>query len=106
MKLAVSFNMENDTLAADFDTTLFFKMYDIEDGDILCSEIMSTMGKIGYEDLTQLLILLQADAVLCGEISDEACESLDEESISFYSGLQGNADEVVERFINGLFHFE
>ena len=106
MKLAVSFEMENDMIFHDLDNTLFFKMYDIEDGDVICSEIMSTMGKIGAEDITQLLILLKADAVLCGEISEQAAEALDEEGISFYSGFQGNADEVVNDFINGFFRFE
>ncbi len=106
MKLAVSFDMDSDNIAPDFDSTMFFKMYDIEDGDILCSEVMSTMGKIGYEDLTQLLILMKADALLCGDISDEACEALNDEGISFYSGFEGNADEIAEGFVRGLFRFE
>ncbi len=106
MKLAVSFDMDSDDIAPAFDSTMFFKMYDIDDGDVICSEIMSTMGKFGAENLSELLILLKADAVLCGEISDEAAVALDDEGISFYSGFSGNSDETVEAFINGVFHFE
>ena len=72
MKLAVSFDMDSDNIARNFDGTLFFKMYDIDDGEVICSEIMSTMGKFGAENLSEMLILLKADALLCGEISEEA----------------------------------
>ena len=106
MKLAVSFDMDSDDISPSFDSTMFFKMYDIDEGDVICSEIMSAMGKFGAENLSELLILLIADAVLCGEISDEAAEMLDDEGISFYSGFNGNSDETVEAFINGVFHFE
>lgn len=106
MKLAVSFDMDSENIAPEFDSTMFFKMYDIEDGEILCSEVLSTMGKIGHEDLTQLLILMKADAMLCGNISEEACNALDDEGILFYSGFKGNADETAEDFINGLYRFE
>lgn len=106
MKLTVSFDMDSDNIAPDFDSTMFFKMYDIDEGDVICSEIMSTMGKFGAENLSELLILLKADAVLCGDISDDAAQMLDEEGISFYSGFSGDSDETVEAFINGVFHFE
>ena len=106
MKLAVSFDMDSDNIAPDFGSTMFFKMYDIDEGDVICSEIMSTMGKFGAENLSELLILLKADAVLCGDISDDAAQMLDEEGISFYSGFSGDSDETVEAFINGVFHFE
>jgi len=106
MKLAVSFDMDSENIAPDFDVTLFFKMYDIDEGEVICSEIMSTMGKVGAEDLSQMLILLKADALLCGDISEEAEAALDDEGILFYSGFEGNADDVVDGFINGVYHFE
>ena len=106
MKLAVSFDMDSENIARDFDGTLFFKMYDVDEGEIICSEIMSTMGKFGAENLSEMLILLKADALLCGEISEESDAALDDEGISFYSGFDGNADDVVQGFISGIYHFE
>ena len=81
MKLAVSFDMDSDNIARDFDGTLFFKMYDIDDGEVI-------------------------DALLCGEISQEAEKTLGDEGISFYSGFDGNADDIVQGFISGIYHFE
>lgn len=105
MKLAVCYDKDTDNISPDFENTNCFKVYDVDDGEITCSELVGTMGKKGSQDLTDFLLFLEVDALLCCDISEESCSMLDDESISFYSGFYGNADDIADGFIGGMFYF-
>ena len=104
MKLAVAYNKENGRIADNFNTTQYFMLYDIVDGEVLCSELVGTM-KYEEIDLVGMLTMLEADALLCGGINEESIHELNSEGLVFYSGFEGDAEEVTEHFINGRFTF-
>ena len=62
------------------------------------------MGKCCAENLSEMLLLLKADALLCNEISPEY--ALEDKGISFYSGFERNTNNVVQGFISGIYPFE
>ena len=63
MKIAVTY--DNGNIFQHFGKTENFKIYTVEDGQILSSEVIGT-GGIGHEALAGLLADLGADTVICG----------------------------------------
>ena len=49
--------------------------------------------------------MMEADCVLCDNITPYSIELLKEEGILLYSGLDGEADGIVYAFINGYLIF-
>ena len=104
MKLALTYDPDNDRVYREFETTKVMKVYDTEDGEILNSELVGTMAET-VDDIISLIMLLDADCVLCGDLKKETREMLDDEGILYYSGFDEPADEAVESFINGYVVF-
>ncbi len=98
MKIAATF--ENGQIFQHFGRTEQFKVYDVEDGRILSSEVVGTGGE-GHGALAGVLRSLGVDVLLCGGIGAGAQNALKESGIQFYGGVQGNADRAVESFIAG-----
>ena len=77
-----------------------FKIYEIEDGKILSSEVIGTDGS-GHEALADLLADKGVDALICGGIGAGAESALNGAGIALYSGVTGSADEAVGSFLRG-----
>ena len=101
MKIAVSHQQSDEQISPYFEETRHFKMYDIENNKVICSEIIGTMG-CEKEQLVQLLLMFETDALICGELSDESHMILDEEAISVFSGCLGESDDAVEMMLSGV----
>lgn len=101
MKIAVSYNIKNESIHSKFDNTKHFKLYDIENNSVICSEIVGTMN-CEQDQLVHLLLMFETDALICSELSDISRELLDDEGISIFSGCLGNADELVEMLLAGV----
>ncbi len=95
MKLAAAFNKENNTISESFCSTKHFKIYDIENGSVICSEVVGTMQG-DTEQMVGLLCMFEADGVICSSIEEEAETQLYDEGIELYSGFYGDPDEAVE----------
>lgn len=98
MKIAVTY--DNGSIFQHFGHTEFFKIYDIENGEIICTEIVSSMGS-GHGQLAGVLSMMNVDALICGGIGGGAKAALADEGIMFYSGCFGNADDAVNALIEG-----
>ncbi len=99
MKIAVSYNTDNNTING-FLSTSHFLVFQTNYNSIVSSEVVSTMK--GDIDLTiGMLGLFETDAVICNEIDQEAVQLLEDEGIVFYSGITGNPDQAVSRLLNG-----
>ncbi|MBQ8474356.1 MAG: NifB/NifX family molybdenum-iron cluster-binding protein [Clostridia bacterium] len=98
MKIAVTY--ENGMIFQHFGHTAQFKLYDVEDGKIVSSEIAPTMGS-GHGALAGLLSALKVDVLICGGIGGGAQSALANAGIKLYGGVSGNADDAVESFISG-----
>lgn len=98
MKIAVTY--DNGNVFQHFGRTEQFKVYDVEDGKIVSSEVMGTDG-IGHEALAGLLAERSIDALICGGMGQGAQDALAESGIEVCAGAEGDADAAVEAFLRG-----
>ena len=98
MRVAVTY--ENGQIFQHFGHTEQFKIYDVEDGKILTSEVVDTNGS-GHGALAGVLQALKVDALICGGIGGGARNALDAAGIKLYGGAAGDADRAVEALIAG-----
>ena len=98
MKIAVTY--DNGNVFQHFGRTEQFKVYDVEDGKIVSSEVMGTDG-IGHEALAGLLAERSIDALICGGMGQGAQDALAEAGIEVCAGAEGDADAAVEAFLRG-----
>ena len=98
MKIAVTY--ENGKIFQHFGHTKQFKVYEVENGEIVKAEVMDSNGS-GHGALAGLLSESGIEALICGGIGDGAQMALAEAGIELYGGVSGNADEAVLALING-----
>lgn len=98
MKIAVTY--DNGNVFQHFGKTEFFKVFEIEEKQIVSSEVISSNGT-GHGALAGLLAEQNIDALICGGIGGGAQAALEEAGISLIAGAEGNVDEVIEAFLRG-----
>lgn len=98
MKIAVTH--ENGQVFQHFGHTKEFKVYEVEDGKIVSSEIVDTNGQ-GHGALAGLLADEDIKVLICGGIGGGARNALAQAGIELYPGAVGDADEQVASFIQG-----
>ena len=98
MKIAVPF--ENGQVFQHFGHTETFKLYEIENNDIVSGEIVPTNGS-GHEALADFLANLSVNVLVCGGIGDGAQKALAAAGIEICSGAQGDADAAVKAYLKG-----
>lgn len=98
MKIAVTF--ENGQVFQHFGHTEQFKLYEVETGKIVSSEVIDTNGS-GHEALADFLAERGVSALVCGGIGDGAQAALSAAGIEICSGAQGEADEAVAAYLRG-----
>lgn len=98
MRVAVTY--DNGNVFGHFGRTEQFKVYDIEDGNIVSSKILDTNGE-GCGALAGILNIADVDALICGGIGGGAQMALEEAGIKLYAGASGKTDAAVEALIAG-----
>lgn len=98
MKIAATY--ENGSIFQHFGKTAQFKLYEIENGKILSSEIVDTNGS-GHGALSGFLTLHGVQALICGGIGMGAQQALAMAGIRLYAGQTGSADEAAQAFAEG-----
>lgn len=98
MRIAVTY--ENGEIFQHFGHTEQFKVYDIEEGKIISSEVVSTNGS-GHGALAGVLGALNADVLICGGIGGGAQMALAQVGIRLFGGVSGDADKAVEAYLAG-----
>ena len=98
MRVAVTY--ENGEIFQHFGHTQQFKVYDVINGKVTASHVVSTNGS-GHGALADLLGVLKADVLICGGIGGGAQAALAEAGIKLYGGVSGNADQAVEALLAG-----
>ena len=102
MKLAVTY--ENGQIFQHFGRTAQFKLYDIEDGQIVRSEVVDTNGS-GHGALAGFLMQRGVDTLICGGIGGGAQAALANAGIRLFGGVNGDADAAAEALVNGTLNF-
>ena len=103
MRVAVTY--EDGEIFQHFGRTEQFKVYDIEDGKVISSEVVGTDGR-GHGALAGVLNELNADTLICGGIGGGAQAALAEAGIKLYGGVSGAADAAVETLLAGTLVFD
>ncbi len=97
MKIAVTY--ENGEIFQHFGHTEQMKLYEVEGGRVVGSEICSTNGA-GHGALAGFLRENGVDILICGGIGGGAQMALAEAGIKLYGGCWGSADQAVENLLN------
>lgn len=96
MKIAVTY--ENGQIFQHFGHTKQFKLYTVEDGKVVASEIIDN-GDSGHGALARVLSGQAADVLICGGIGGGAQQALAQAGIQLFGGVCGSADEAVKAFL-------
>lgn len=103
MKIAVTY--DNGQVFQHFGHTEKFKVYDVEDGKIVKTEIVDTNGQ-GHGALAGFLFNGGIDTLICGGIGGGARNALAEAGIKLFPGARGDADEQVKSFLAGNLNYD
>ena len=98
MKVAVTY--ENGNVFGHFGHTEQFKIYEVENGEVLSGEVVDTFGS-GHGALAQFLSDRDVNALICGGIGMGARIALEQAGIFLMPGVSGSADEAVKSFAEG-----
>lgn len=94
MKIAVTY--DNGNVFQHFGRTENFKIYDVEDGQIVSSQVAGTAGT-GHEALAEWLKERGVETIICGG----AQSALNSAGIQIIPGASGDCDQAVQAFLSG-----
>ncbi|MFR9171266.1 NifB/NifX family molybdenum-iron cluster-binding protein [Evtepia sp.] len=98
MKLAITY--DNGQVFQHFGKTEAFKIYDIAEGKVGPSMVMSTNGQ-GHGALAGLLRGLGISVLICGGIGPGAQDALANLDITVIPGITGDVDQAAQDFVDG-----
>ena len=98
MRIAVTY--ENGEVFQHFGHTEQFKVYEVEDGQVVSSRVIGADGA-GHGALAALLAEKQIDVLICGGIGGGAVAALNEQGVELVSGASGSADAAVGAYLKG-----
>ena len=102
MKIAVTY--ENEQIFQHFGHTEQFKIYTVEQGKMISSEIVDAGGS-GHGALAKLLADQNVAVLICGGIGGGAQMALASAGIRLYGGVRGSCDEAVHALLAGNLDF-
>ena len=98
MRIAVTY--EDGNIFQHFGHTEQFKIYEVEDGQVVSSEVIGSNGS-GHSALAGLLSDDAVDVLICGGIGGGAQAALEERGIELCAGASGDADAAVAAYLKG-----
>ena len=97
-RIAVTY--DNGQIFQHFGRTEAFKVYEVEDGKVVSSEVMESNG-VGHGALAGLLADHTIEVLICGGIGGGAMAALEERGIEVCAGAEGDTDAAVEAYLKG-----
>lgn len=98
MKIAVTY--EDGQIFQHFGHTAQFKIYEVADGKVVSTQVVSTGGS-GHGALAGFLMQQGVTTLICGGIGGGAQAALANVGITLYGGVSGSADEAVAALLGG-----
>lgn len=102
MKIAVTY--QAGMVFQHFGHSQQFKLYEVENGKVIESEIVDTNGQ-GHGALAGFLSDCHTDILICGGIGAGAQSALGEAGIQIFGGVSGLADEAVLNYLSGKLQY-
>ena len=103
MKIAVTY--ENGQVFQHFGHCEQFKLYEVENGAVSASRVVSAGGS-GHGALAGFLKAQGADTLICGGIGGGARTALAQAGIRLYPGVTGDADRAVADLLAGRLEYD
>ena len=100
MKVAVTYEKETGNVFQHFGKTQYFKIYQIEDGKILSSEVIDNGGN-GHHAIPPFLKNLGVETLILGNRGQGAIKAISASGLKEVPGITGSADEAAELFAKG-----
>ena len=100
MRIAATYDSQTGDIFQHFGHTEAFKIYDVEDGKILSSQVVGTNGS-GHGALAGFLLGGGVNVLICGGIGMGAQNALAQAGIQLFGGVSGAADAAVEALLAG-----
>ena len=100
MKVAVTYEKETGNIFQHFGKTQYFKIYQIEDGKILSSEVIDNGGN-GHHAIPPYLKSHGVETLILGNRGQGAIEAIAASGLKEMPGITGSADEAAELFAKG-----
>lgn len=98
MRIAATY--DNGNIFQHFGKTENFKIYEVENNQIVSAEVISSNGK-GHGALAGVLAEQKVNALVCGGIGGGALDALAEAGIEVCAGASGNTDQAVQDYLDG-----
>ncbi|MDO5520952.1 MAG: NifB/NifX family molybdenum-iron cluster-binding protein [bacterium] len=98
MRIAVSY--DNKSIFKHVGDTKEFKVYDVENGNVVSSEVLQSVGA-GRGMVVDFLTKHSCDVLICNEICGGAKGAVEETGAKVYGAVTGNADAAVEALLRG-----
>ena len=98
MKIAVTYDQGE--VFQHFGRTEYFKVYEVDNGEILSFEVMSSNGQ-GHGALAEVLAGYGVDVLICGGIGGGARQALAAYGIEVCAGAKGSTDKAVKAYLAG-----
>ncbi len=100
MKVAFTYDKSDGSIRQQFDGVRHFKIYELENGEIVYSEIIAVPdGEV--DTIISLLCMFEVDAVISGIIEGNTKKLLDDEGIFVYEGHSGSCENAINLLIGG-----
>ncbi len=96
MRIAVTY--DNEQIFQHFGHTEQFKLYDIQNGEIISKTVIDTNGQ-GHGALSSFLSENKVDVLICGGIGGGAINAISQFGIKLFGGVSGNCDSAVEAYL-------
>ena len=100
MKIAATYEKDTGNVFQHFGKTQFFKIYEIEDGKILSSEVINNGGN-GHHALPPYLKSLGVETLILGNRGQGAIDAIAASGLKEIPGITGPADEAASLFAKG-----
>lgn len=97
MKIAVP--VKHEMIYQHFGMASSFKLYSVDNGHVITSEMISSEGH-GHGVKLNALLDQGVNCVICGGIGDGAINALNSAGIDLVAGITGVADEAVAAYLN------
>ncbi|MGN0297272.1 MAG: DUF134 domain-containing protein [Parafannyhessea sp.] len=97
-RIAVTY--EDGNVFQHFGRTQSFKLYDVEDGGVVTSQVVGA-GGVSHGALAGLLADNGVDVLICGGLGGGALAALQRAGVCVYGGAQGPADDAVAAYLAG-----
>lgn len=104
-RMVIAVTYENGQVFQHFGHSEYFKIYQVEDGKILKSEVYDTNGQ-GHGALAGFLHEYSVDVLICGGIGGGARNALAQMGIELFPGVTGAADDAVKALIEGSLSYD